>query len=584
MLQLALFMTNCHRSTALAAKQLVLGVNTAASRGLVVLAACLLVAASGCWAPFRSYGIPARTLPNSFRTPMRTAGAPLNFSNLTVQPPADYILGPNDILEVTIPGLFDGAEVRPLRVQVMASGEVNLPLVGPVPVGSKNLLQAQQEITDAYSSDFLVNPRVSVALAEKSSTSILVLGKVKVPGVHILPKFENDVGHALGAAGGLLEDSADVIEVHRRIPAANQRNSTHSPSMQGASTQGAASLPADQSVQLARFVEASSGVSYWVPDDATSIDGDTPAIVGDRVKELGTNGDLTPSTTPVATSRPGGQPLEPRQPDFVISQNTESRRSPSLFGQPTPVGRQSWDNGPQFSVSTSAPAFNVARQELPAITTRPIATTSPLDPMRRVAVVPATLPEEQSAPEPLQSFQPDASYLQGQIQGDRQILRIPLRQFGPNRLSRSDVSLQPGDVVVVPSRRHEVFYVVGKLNPVNTVRFTVGDRERELGVGFILPRDREIDVVTAVVMAGYIDPIDSPTTVTVHRRGPDGCPLLIHVDLIKARYDACETVLVQAGDIIYLNPDSCWWWRRTFDRIVPSLIIEPYKKLLGFNR
>jgi hypothetical protein len=96
----------------------------------------------------------------------------------------------------------------------------------------------------------------------------------------------------------------------------------------------------------------------------------------------------------------------------------------------------------------------------------------------------------------------------------------------------------------------------------------------------VLPRDREVDVVTAVAMAGYIDPIDSPTTVTVHRRLPDGQPLLIRVDLIKARYDYRETVLVQAGDIIYLNPDLPWWLRRTFDRVVPELIIEAYRRAL----
>ena len=77
-------------------------------------------------------------------------------------------------------------------------------------------------------------------------------------------------------------------------------------------------------------------------------------------------------------------------------------------------------------------------------------------------------------------------------------------------------------------------------------------------------------------MAGYIDPIDSPTTVTVHRVAPNGQPLLIYVDLIQARYDARETVLVAPGDIIYLNPDGPWWFRRTFDRVVDSLILLPY--------
>jgi hypothetical protein len=122
---------------------------------------------------------------------------------------------------------------------------------------------------------------------------------------------------------------------------------------------------------------------------------------------------------------------------------------------------------------------------------------------------------------------------------------------------------------------------VGKLSSTNLVRFSLGDRERELGAGLILPRDREIDVVTAVTMAGYIDPIDSPTTVTVHRMTHEGAPLLIHVDLIKARFDSKETVLVQPGDIIYLNPDFNWYFRRTFDRIVADLILLPYNKLVG---
>ena len=45
---------------------------------------------------------------------------------------------------------------------------------------------------------------------------MLVLGKVNRPGLHELPRYQNDVGHALAAAEGLAEDAADVIEVHRR--------------------------------------------------------------------------------------------------------------------------------------------------------------------------------------------------------------------------------------------------------------------------------------------------------------------------------------------------------------------------------
>jgi hypothetical protein len=37
---------------------------------------------------------------------------------------------------------------------------------------------------------------------------------------------------------------------------------------------------------------------------------------------------------------------------------------------------------------------------------------------------------------------------------------------------------------------------------------------------------------------------------------------------------------VQAGDIIYLNPDPPWYLRRLFDRVVADLITIPYARAL----
>jgi polysaccharide export outer membrane protein len=323
----------------------------------------------------------------------------LNFANLTVRPPADYQLGPNDVLEVSIPDLYRGAEIRPLRVQVMSDGKITLPLIEPLQVAGANLSQAQLAIAGAYGQGILENPRINVALAEKSSIEVLVLGEVNRPGVQVLQKYQNDVGHALASAGGLGKDAAEMVEVHRRLDLA-----------------------------------------------------------------------------------PGVEPL-PR------------------------ADLEEFENNPQ-------------------------------DP--------------------------------------KKIIRIPFRGLPAGSIGPEDVTLGPGDVLVVPSRKNEVFFVVGRLNQTNLVRFSLGDRERELGTGLILPRDREVDVVQAVAMAGYIDPIDSPTTVTVHRTLPDGRPMLIHVDLIKSRYDWQENIYVQPGDIIYLNPDFPWYFRRTFDRVVPDLILTPY--------
>lgn len=366
-------------------------------------AVLLALALTGCYAPLHKSGIPATVLPDTFRMPLRVTGPRLNLANLVVPPPADYLLGPNDVLEVSIPGLLPGVENPPMKVRVMANGDIQLPLVGAVNVLEMNLLQAQQAITKAYADGFLQNPRVNVSLAEKSTIDVVVMGEVKQPGIQSLPKYQNDVGHALAAANGLTELAGDVIEVHRRV-----------------------------------------------------------------------------------------QPVER-----------------------LPVRPDEFD---EYDLDRDDP---------------------------------------------------------------KKILRIPLRGMPGLALNHADVALVPGDVVVVPSRRAEVFWVVGKLNATNAVRFQVGDRDRELGVGLVLPREREIDVVTAVAMAGYLDPIDSPTTVTVHRAVPGQSTMLIYVDLMEARHNPQATVLVRAGDIIYLNPDPAWWFRRTFDRVIPDLIRIPYAEGLS---
>src|SRR5687768_12485291 len=92
----------------------------AATAGLACLTlACL----GGCWAPLCSRGIPARGLPNEFRMPIRTAGPPLNLASLTIPPQADYILGPNDVLEVLVHNLYTQGAPVPVRAQVMGSGQ-----------------------------------------------------------------------------------------------------------------------------------------------------------------------------------------------------------------------------------------------------------------------------------------------------------------------------------------------------------------------------------------------------------------------------------------------------------------------------
>ena len=413
----------------------------------------------GCYAPMHSPGIDARTLPDQYRWPIRTSANPLNYSHLVRHAPPAYILGPGDKLSLTAPDLIQEGRSDSFEVQVLDSGEFYVPRLGPVRVAGLTVSQAQQRLNTALAAGLLIDPQAVLTLTEKGTVNVLVLGAVQNPGVHALPRFENDVAHALAAAQGFSDFAGEAIEVHRRGAVVQQQT---------------VPTPADNSAPV------------------------SPRVVH----------------PPVVTPRIQPQSLMPRQ--LYAPSGAPQEASLQTFGHS--------GSGIMTVSATSDPG--VPCGEFVGLNIG-------------LCTVPCTSP----------------------------IVRIPLR--GDNqRIASADVTLNPGDVVVIPQKTDKVFYVVGPLSQQNRLRFSVGDRDRQIGNGLLLPDDREVDVVTAVAMAGYIDPIESPTTVTVHRSRPGRSPLLIRVDLLAAREDAKETVMVQPGDIIYLNPDAWWYGRRITDRVI----------------
>ncbi len=420
---------------------------------LAAVSPILWMCVAGCYAPLHSDGIAARTLPDDFRWPQRTSASRLNYSNLVGPAPSVYLLGPGDRLELMVPDLIAVGNVQPFQVTVLDHGEIQLPRLGPVSVGGLSLAEAQQKINAALAGGLLQNPCAMASLIEKGTINVLVLGAVKEPGVHALPRYENDVAHAIAAAQGFTETAADVVEIHRRQQFSALGMAPPQPVIQTAGFQTVSGVPAapQATAPQGTVIPPSGAPSHWQPYMDYRYGGHSLGRTGVQ------------------------QPIE-SQP--VID----------------------YENSEEFQV------------EIP-------------------------------------------------------IMRIPLR--GDSCPVNPDaVVLNASDVVIVPQKTDKVFYVVGMLSSQSRIRFSMSERDREIGNGLLLPDDREIDVVTAVVMAGYIDPIESPTTVTLHRMGQDGMPLLIIVDLIAARSDPKETVMVQSGDIIYLNPDSAWYTRRLVDRVI----------------
>lgn len=474
-----------------------------AGRLQTVCLCALALVSVGCYAPIHSPGIEARALPELYRWPLRTSASPLNYSHLVRPTPEAYLLGSGDKLTLIAPDLIAQGNSEPLAIEVLDDGDIYVPRLGRVSVDGLSVAEAQARINEALSNGLLQDPQVTLRLTEKGVVNVLVLGAVQNPGVHPLPRFQNDVAHALAASQGFSEEAGGVIEIHRRI------------------TEAFCDCEADD------IAEPSGPVPPAVPRTTTSAV--TPGHQFHQLSTIETASHVVPASAPLPAADWNG--------------NSEFQNSMPLVG---PSAR------PADMYRLPAPQTASGSEIL-----------SSVDGGRAVdSVFDRSLPARTVSANVNESCGAECITV-----AESPIVRIPLR--GDNAvINPDDVILNHGDVIVIPRKKDQVFYVVGPLSQQNRLRFSLGDRDRQIGNGLLLPDDREIDVVTAVAMAGYIDPVESPTTVTVHRTRPGMRPLLIRVDLIAARSDARETVMVQPGDIIYLNPDPWWYGRRTMDRVI----------------
>ncbi|GJM24567.1 MAG: hypothetical protein DHS20C16_09820 [Phycisphaerae bacterium] len=131
-----------------------------------------------------------------------------------------YTVGPGDVLELTVsrPGMTEDESNLPTLVRVDRNGSIDLPLVGEVGVGGKELEQVEDAITAAYLAELYKNPddvSVFVALRQAAPTNVLVHGAVTKPGLTKLRRTERNLLYAIHHAGGLSDISAAQVTLSR---------------------------------------------------------------------------------------------------------------------------------------------------------------------------------------------------------------------------------------------------------------------------------------------------------------------------------------------------------------------------------
>jgi polysaccharide export outer membrane protein len=108
----------------------------------------------------------------------------------------DYIIGPEDVLDITVWRNADLSKV----VAVRPDGRISLPLIGDVVAVGKTPTQLTEEIA-AKLKEFKENPSVSIMVQQVNSYAIYILGEVARPGKYPL-KSKTTLLQGITIAGG----------------------------------------------------------------------------------------------------------------------------------------------------------------------------------------------------------------------------------------------------------------------------------------------------------------------------------------------------------------------------------------------
>jgi polysaccharide export outer membrane protein len=126
--------------------------------------------------------------------------------------PATYVIGPQDVLKVTV---FEEPDLSQ-SYRVDSDGMVTFPLLGRVAAGGQTLREFQDKLRDLLTNGFLRNPQVRAEVEQYKSQSVFVLGEVRTPG-RISMMGTKSLLEALAEAGSPTgQASAEVIITHRR--------------------------------------------------------------------------------------------------------------------------------------------------------------------------------------------------------------------------------------------------------------------------------------------------------------------------------------------------------------------------------
>ena len=477
------------------------------------------------------------------------------------KPEKDYILGSGDLLDITVFELMAPGMPYVARQRLTQTGHITFPYIGTVKAAGLTTRGLEEKLSDMLEPDYLINPQVSVFVAEYRNLNVAILNGVMRAGIYPMTREDMALLELVAMAGGILQltedfgyvireyspDEADLLMLEAgatpkevETPAKTQEKPAAEvgpPSPEKAPAKPAEKTPAPAASSAAPAPKA--------PAESASME-------AQKLLEKMAEGDMPPvgkidaaeaaaaKKTPAASA--GKAAKDPPK---------EAPKAPADAAKPPPpdaaamakdekeLSRWIWSDGKWVEVKEKAPPEGKKPAESP----------KPPEPTK---VVEVKTPETPKVAEGTKAEKPtlDATRIEleqklrrlGVVQGSGQLKRI--MRFDVKALQAGDptqnVVLRDGDIVTIPSPMMGDFYMVGEVARPGVYSLT----------------GRKITLLQAVAAAGGLTAVAVPWRTELVRRVSEGEEDIIYVDLGKISRGEAPDFYLQPEDHIRVGTDQ----------------------------
>ena len=133
--------------------------------------------------------------------------------------PQDYILGEGDIVNITV---YDHPDLK-TKARISGDGNITLPLIGQVYAANLSVNELSSKIESLLADGYIINPQVGIFVESFKSRKATILGEVNSPGLYELAGYTSLL-ELISTAGGLTENAANKVIVHRKMPSSQQED------------------------------------------------------------------------------------------------------------------------------------------------------------------------------------------------------------------------------------------------------------------------------------------------------------------------------------------------------------------------